>query len=357
MIVHIVLPNNIDDPTTPSGGNVYDRRVSDGLSALGWTVREHAVRGTWPRPDGEDRANLAHVLGSLPDNSVVLLDGLVASAVPEVLVPQSRRHRLVVLLHMPLGHEDPDPRYREREALSVAGVVITTSQWCRRRVIDLYGLAADRVHVAPPGVDAAPLARGSVSGSALLCVAAVTPQKGYDVLVQALAGIPDLPWTCVCVGPLHRNPEFVDRVRRQSNGYGIAERISLVGPRTGSDLDARYSAADLLVLPSRGETYGMVVTEALARGIPVLATAVNGLPEALGRAPDGSRPGIMVRPDDPVALADALRLWLGEVELRTRLRRSAIDRRTTLRGWATTSRLISNALAEIAVVQQGEVRG
>jgi glycosyltransferase involved in cell wall biosynthesis len=84
---------------------------------------------------------------------------------------------------------------------------------------------------------------------------------------------------------------------------------------------------------------------------------VNGLPEALGRASDGRRPGVLVRPDDPVALADALRLWLGEPELRRRLRRSAIDRRTTLRGWASTSRLISNVLAEVAVVQQGGVRG
>jgi glycosyltransferase involved in cell wall biosynthesis len=355
--VHIVLPNDIDDPRTPSGGNRYDRRVCDGLAALGWSVREHAVLGPWPHPGPEHRANLARVLGSLPENTVVLLDGLVASAAAEILLPQSRRLRLVVLVHTPLGHEDADPRTGEREALSAGAAVITTSHWSRGRLIDLYGLVADRVHVAPPGVDAAPLVPGSVGGSALLCVAAVMAHKGHDLLVQALARIPDLPWTCVCVGPLHREPRFVDQVRRQTHAYGIVDRIRLVGPHTGADLDARYATADLLVLPSRGETYGMVVTEALARGIPVLATAVNGLPEALGRAPDGSRPGVLVRPDDPVALADALRLWLGEPELRRRLRRSAIDRRTTLRGWASTSRLISNALAEVAVVQQGGVRG
>ncbi len=357
MIVHIVLPNDIDDPTTPSGGNMYDRRVSDGLGALGWSVREHAVPGTWPHPGPEHRAHLARVLGSLPDNAVVLLDGLAASAAAEVLRAESRRLRLVVLVHMPLGHDDADRRPHERAALSVAVAVITTSHWSRSRLIDLYGLAAARVHVAPPGVDAAALAPGSVDGSALLCVAAVTAHKGHDLLVQALARIPDLAWACVCVGPLQREPEFVDRVRRQTHAYGIADRITLVGPRTGSDLDTRYARADLLVLPSRGETYGMVVTEALARGVPVLATKVGGLPEALGRAPDGSQPGVLVRPDDPVALADALRLWLAEAELRWRLRRSAIGRRTTLRGWASTSRLVSDALAEIVVVQQGGVRG
>ena len=343
--VHIVLPNDIDDPMSPSGGNVYDRRMCQGLNALGWSVDEHAVPGAWPRPDVTERANLARVLAALPDHALVLLDGLVASAVPDVLVAEARRLGLVVLVHMPLGHASPKLRCDEGEAMSAAVAVVTTSFWSRRRVLDLYPIPADRVHVAPPGVDAAPRVPGSDAGSELLCVAAVTPHKGHDVLVEALAKIPDVPWNCVCVGPLDRDPGFADRLRAQTRAYGVADRIRFVGPCTGSDLDARYAAADLLVLASRGETYGMVVTEALARGVPVLATAVNGLPEALGRAPDGSLPGILVRPDDPAALAGALQRWLGGLELRRQLRRSACGRRTTLTGWAITSKLISNALS------------
>ena len=112
----------------------------------------------------------------------------------------------------------------------------------------------------------------------------------------------------------------MDRVREHARGHRIADRVTLVGARSGAALAASYAAADLLVLPSRGETYGMVVTEALARGIPVLATAANGLPEALGRAPDGSRPGLLVPPDDPTSLAGALRRWLAEPDLRRQLR-------------------------------------
>jgi glycosyltransferase involved in cell wall biosynthesis len=343
--VHVVLPNDIDDPLTPSGGNVYDRRICQGLAALGWSVCEHPVRGAWPRAGLTARANLARVLATLPDNAVVLLDGLVASAVPEVLVPLAGRLRLVVLVHLPLGEESGELRRQEFQALSVAAAVVTTSSWTRQRLNELYLLPADHVHVAAPGVDAAPLVRGSDAGSNLLCVAALTPGKGHDVLVAALSRAGETGWRCVCVGSLNRDPGFVAQVRGQARACGIADRVSFVGPRTGSDLDASYAGADLLVLASRGETYGMVVTEALARGIPVLATSVNGLPEALGRAPDGSLPGILVRSDDPAALADALRAWLGDAELRRQLRRSARDRRGTLAGWASTSNLISGVLS------------
>lgn len=342
--VHVVLPNDIDDPRTPSGGNAYDRRVCGGLSALGWSVHEHPAWGAWPRPAPAARAGLTRVLADLPDHAVVLLDGLVASAVPEVLAPEARRLRLVVLVHMPLGDETPKDRCREAEALASAVAVIATSSWARRRLLDLYPLPADRVHVAPPGVDPAPLAPGSTAGSRLLCVAAVMPAKGHDLLTRALASVADLPWSCACVGTLDRSPGFVDRLLRQVRAWGVADRVRFAGPRTGADLDAAYAAADLLLLPSRGETYGMVVTEALARGIPVLATATKGLPEALGRAPDGSLPGMLVEPASPSALAQALRRWLCDAELRDRCRRAACGRRSTLTGWQNTARLVSDIL-------------
>jgi glycosyltransferase involved in cell wall biosynthesis len=336
--VHFVLPNDIDDPAQPSGGNVYDRRICAGLIALGWSVREYAVPGAWPRPGAGEKAGLARVLESISDGAVVLLDGLVASAVPDVLVPQASRLRLIVLLHLPLGDAT------EGRVLGAVEAVITTSAWSRQRVLDLYGVPPHRVHVARPGVHAASLAPDSRAGSRLLCVAAVSPHKGHDVLFDALASLADLPWSCVCVGPLDRDPCFADRLRLRAEATGIADRIRFAGPATGSALAAQYAAADLLVLASRGETYGMVVTEALAQGIPVLATAVDGLPEALGRAPDGTRPGILVPPDDPATLAGALRRWLAESELRQRLRRSARARRGTLESWAVTAKLVSVAL-------------
>ncbi len=339
--VDVVLPGDIDDPAYPSGGNGYDRRVCHGLAARGWTVREHGVPGGWPTPSPAERAGLARLLDGLPDGATVLLDGLVASAVPDVLVPESTRLRLTVLVHMPLYSDG------EAAVLGAARTVVTTSAWTRRRLLDRYGLPARRVHVATPGVEPAPVATG---GGGLLCVAAVAYHKGYDRLVDALATLPPLSWTLTCVGSLERDPDFVAGLRARIAAAGLGARIRLAGPLTGPDLDAAYAAADLLVLASRGETYGMVVTEALARAVPVVAVEVGGVPEALGRAPDGTVPGLLVPPG---GLAGALRRWLTEPGLRDRLRRSALARRETLAGWASTTALLAKALDETSLATEG----
>ncbi len=350
MTVHVVVPEGIDDPARPSGGNAYDRRVCQGLGETGWSVRAHAVPGSWPQPDAASYAALAGVIQAIPDDAVVLLDGLVASTAPEVLVPQANRLRLVTLVHMPLGHDpaDDDARRREVAVLSAAASVVTTSRWARRTLLELYELPGDRVHVAEPGVDAAGLAPGTAGAGALLCVAAVIPGKGHDVLLDALTTLPDLPWRCLCAGRLDGDAAFAEGLRRHVLDRGLAERVSFPGPLTGADLARSYRAADLLVLASRAETYGMVVTEALARGLPVVASEVGGVPEALGHGAQRVRPGLLVPPGDPAALGAALRAWLGDAALRERLRRAAGERRASLSRWSTTASVVSGVLAKAA---------
>jgi glycosyltransferase involved in cell wall biosynthesis len=345
--VHAVLPDGVDDPARPSGGNVYDRRVCSGLASLGWSVHEHAVAGFWDRPDAATFAGLADVLQGIPDGAVVLLDGLVASTAPEVLVPQAHRLRLIVLVHMPLGDRprDDDARTRENAVLSAAAAVVTTSSWARRRLLELYALPADRVHVAQPAVDAAEPASGTATGDALLCVAAVTFDKGHDVLLDALMTISDLSWSCVCVGRLDRDPAFVESVRRRAMNGGLGDRVRFPGPRSGAELDRSYAAADVMVLASRAETYGIVVIEALARGLPVIAADVGGLTEALGHGAGGLRPGLLVPADDASALAAALHSWLVDGQLRARLRRAAFERRESLPDWSSTVSALAAVLA------------
>ncbi|MFF6986714.1 glycosyltransferase [Streptomyces sp. NPDC010273] len=352
--VHFVMPGGVDDPATPSGGNAYDRRVSLDLPGFGWQVHKHAVDGEWPRPGADARAELARVLRELPDGAAVLMDGIVACGVPEIIVPEADRLSLAVLVHLPLGDETgldaavaAELDAKERAVLRAVSAVIGTSEWAVRRLVSHHGLAPDRVHVATPGADIAPLASGTDGVSRLLCVATLTPRKGQHRLIEALAAAADLPWTCVCVGGIGNDPEYVDHLRGLIERHGLQDRLHLAGPRAGAALDATYASADLMVLMSYAETYGMAVTEALARGIPVLATDVGGLPEAVGRAPDGGVPGILVPPEDPAALAAELRGWFGEADVRRRLKAAARGRRAALDGWATTARSLAGVLTRL----------
>jgi glycosyltransferase involved in cell wall biosynthesis len=341
--VHLLVPDGIDDPRRPSGGNVYDRRVADCLAAGGWRVREHAVGGSWPAPDDRARAEFGRLVAALPDRCTVLVDGLIASAAAPVLVPQAERLSLVVLMHLPLGEPGG-----EGDVLRAARAVVTTSGWTRDRLLETHRLPRRKIHVAEPGVDPARTATGTPDGTRLLAVAAVLAAKGHDILLRALAEVGELSWQCELVGSLDRDPAFVARLRRRIDAHGLGDRVILAGQRTGPALDDAYAAADVLVHASRGETYGMVVTESLARGVPVIATAVGGVPAALGWASGGARPGLLVAPHDGPALADALRRWLLDGGLRARLRRAARERRSTLTGWPVTARRIAAVLDEVS---------
>lgn len=352
MRVHVVAPEGFDDPARPSGGNIYDRRVCAGLAGSGWDVPIATVAGAWPVFDGAARADLARVLTAIPDGETVLLDGLIASPAATPLLSHARRLRLLVLLHMPLAtaveeQHDTAATRSERVVLRAAAGVVVTSEWTRRQVLRRFAIQPRRVHVARPGVDPARVAPGDAAGRRLLCVGPVAPHKGQDLLVQALAGVAEQDWECVLVGPLDRDPGFVEQLRTRIVHLGLADRIGLAGTLTGAALDGAYAAADLLVVPSRSETYGMVVTEGLAHGLPVVATSAGGLPEALGFADDGNRPGRLVAPEDPAALGAALAQWLRDGEHRRQLRASALRRRSRLPGWDQTVRELAVALVAL----------
>ena len=346
--VRVIVPEGFDDPGQPTGGNIYDRRVCAGLADAGWDVLVTTVAGAWRAPSPGARTGLAHILSAIPDGATVLIDGLIASPAAAQLLPHAGRIRMTVLLHMPLAtaldtHHDDSAQRSEQAILRAATSVVATSEWTRRQVVTRYAIPASQVHVARPGVDRVAAPARPVRGY-LICVGVLGPHKGQDLLVEALADLAEQDWHCVLAGPLDRHPDFVEKLQARISCLGYDRRVRLAGVLTGGALSHAYSTADLLVAPSRSETYGMTVTEALAHGVPVIAAAVGGLPEALGSTADGTRPGQLVPPGDPAALAAALRDWLGDEHLRHRLQVAARQRRSTLRGWDQTTQEIANAL-------------
>jgi hypothetical protein len=341
-VVHLLLPAGYDDSRRTSGGNVYDQHLVTGLAAGGLRVVVHDVADGWPVPGAAVGAAVERALALVPDGQVVIVDGLLATAGAVELRRHADRVVLVLLVHMPEGPGGPPAT-----VLHCARLLITTSAWTATTLIQAHALATERVVVAPPGAPVADVATGTTTGGSLLCVAAVSQPKGHDLLFGALAALRDRDWTCHCVGALDRDVPFVKRERDGLLRHGISDRVQFPGELAGAALDRVYDEADVLVLPTRQESYGIVVGEALARGLPVIASSVGGVPQALGRAPDGRRPGILVDAEDEHALRDALARWLDLPDLRDELRVAARGRRSTLSGWAETVTTVTSAVKHL----------
>src|SRR5262249_39819558 len=284
--VHVVVPEGFDNPGQPTGGNIYDRRVCAGLAEAGWEVLVATVATAWPVPGSGARADLARILSGIPDGETVLIDRPIASPAAAQPLPHTGRPPMTVLLHMPLARP---PHTRETASAGRpggavpggAGGVRVTGEGPRRQVLTRYEIPACRVHVARPGADRVAVPARPVRGQ-LICVGVLGRHKGQDLLVEALAGLADRDWHCVLAGPFDRDPDFVEQLQTRITHLGYGHRVRLTGVLIGAALSHAYTTADLLVAPSRSETYGMTVTEALAHGLPVIAAAVGGLPEALG---------------------------------------------------------------------------
>ena len=353
--VHVIVPEGFDNPGQPTGGNIYDRRVCAGLAEAGWQVLVATVAAAWPARGSGAPADLARIVSAVPDGETVLIDGLIASPAAAQLLPHTGRIQMTVLLHMPLAavdtRPDADAERSERSVLRAAAGVVVTSEWTRRQILTRYRIPDRRVHVARPGADRVAVTARPVPGH-LICVGVLSRPKGQDLLVEALANLADRDWHCLLAGSLDRDPDFVEHLRTRITRLGYDRRVRLGGVLTGAALSHAYTTADLLVAPSRSETYGMTVTEALAHGVPVIATTVGGLPEAFGSTANGTGPGQLIPPGDPAALAAALSDWLSDESRRHRLRAAVRQRQPTLRGWEQTAQEIADALTAPAVPDQ-----
>jgi glycosyltransferase involved in cell wall biosynthesis len=350
--VVLVVPGRLD---TLTGGYGYDRRIVAGLAVRGWTVAVRELHDSFPFPTPEARAEARSVLASIGDGAVVLVDGLAFGVLPDEAERETGRLRLVALVHHPLAAEaglsiaDANVlEAAERRALAAVKRVVVTS---RRTAAALahYGVGQDRISVVEPGTDRAPLAHGSTGGPLhLVCVASLVPRKGHDVLFRALAAIPFRGWRLTCVGSVDRPGAMADQLRTLARALDLEDHIAFVGEADGSRLQAYYASADVFVLPTLYEGYGMVVAEALAHGLPIISTRTGAIAELVGE-----QAGILVSPGDVKALAKALAQVLDDndangVPVRERLARGARQVRDTLPTWDEAVRRMDDVLSGVS---------
>ncbi|MGZ8273067.1 MAG: glycosyltransferase family 4 protein [Burkholderiaceae bacterium] len=337
---------------TPTGGYTYDRRLVQSLSESGWEVDVLRLDGTWPAPDAQTRAAASSMISALPDGTSVVVDGLAFGALEGVVRAHAERLRWVALVHHPLHLEtglDEIVRGRllatEARALQLARRVVVTSASTVGDVAAM-GVPRERISVIEPGTDPVQRAAGArtaVGGGPvrLLCVATLTPRKGHAVLLQALTGLSAPDWELHNVGSLTRDPATAARLQEMSAAAPLAGRVFWHGTVDGPTLQAHYAAADLLVLPSLHEGYGMVVAEALVAGLPVLASRAGALAHTVP-----AQAGLLVPPADIDALRAALERLIAEPGLRARLAAGARSAAGHLPTWETQA-------ARFALVLEG----
>ena len=344
--VSFVVPGSL---ATLTGGYGYDREIIAGLERRGWLVRVHELPGDYPFPSPESRAGAARVLAALPAGARVVVDGLALGALPDEAAREAGRLSLVALVHHPLADETglAEPARTalfesERRALRAATRVVVTSRATAVR-LGAFGVAPSSITVIEPGTEPAPAARGSGSTTVeLLCVATLVPRKGHDVLIRALAALANRPWHLTCAGGLDRDPAWAASVQDLIRVSGLEPRVSLAGELGRSALDARYDAADVFVLPTWYEGYGMAVAEALARGLPVVSSATGAIGDLVG--PDAGR---LVPPGDAEALTEALRSVIDDAALRARWSEGARRVRAKLPSWDDAAGLMARTIEGI----------
>ncbi len=355
--LHVIVPGPLDQRT---GGYVYDARMVVGLRGLGWEVVVHELSGNFDQPDVRARTSLTRTLVELPDGARVIIDGLALGGLPGPARDHHERLRILALVHHPLADETglaPKQRERlaalEREALTACTGVIVTSDFSAHRIA-AFGVPAGQVRAVFPGTDPARPAKGPgpKAEPRLLCVASVIPRKGQDILVHALIRLRATRWNCICAGSLTRAPGYAAAVQEKVRACGLDERISFLGESEPDALDALYDGSSVFVLPSHYEGYGMALTEALARGLPIVSTTGGAIPYTVP-----AEAGVLVPPGDDEALAAALEPLLSPVSNnggpsgRQRLATLAAAARryaTSLPDWNQATRAFADAALDLA---------
>jgi glycosyltransferase involved in cell wall biosynthesis len=281
-----------------------------------------------------------------------MVDGLAFGALPDAAEAQAGRLRLIALVHHPLAAETglaPESaralRASETRALATARAIVVTGLRTAQTLSREHAVAPARITIIEPGAPEPAAARGVRHPGPwrLLCVATLVPRKGHELLLQALAARGGDDWTLECIGSMTRDAACATGIVALADSLGLGARVSFRGECPAEAVRQAYDSADLFVLPAWYEGYGMAVAEAIAHGLPVVATAVGAVPQLVG-----DDAGLLVPPGDAAALQAALRRILADIALRERLAAGAARRATQLPRWQDAGARLAALLGRVA---------
>ncbi len=343
--VHLLVPGALDQRT---GGYNYDREVVSGLRALGYTVVVHSLSGRFPDADAEAHQSVADAAHRCEPGSAVIVDSLcLAGAVPSAAELARRGCHCVALVHHPASMEFEHQALleTERRALADMKCCIVTSTWTGELLQERFGVSRDRIVVAEPGVlrRMAFAASGVDRPTRLISVGTVSVRKDYPTLVRAVTRLQDLDWQLDCFGSLEREPDAAQAVLTLVADGTLEDRVTFHGEADADVLEAAYLRSHLFVMSSRFEGFGMVLTEALSYGLPIVATDAGPTSDVV---PPGC--GVVVPPAYPAELALALRRVMSDETTYRSMKRAARETAGRLAGWDTTVRTIARAIDAVS---------
>ncbi len=345
--VAFAIPGDIGRPT---GGYAYARQVLKWLPEFGVDAVHVPLPASFPDPTEADLAETSRMLLAQDWRAPLLVDGLAYGAFPTGMAA-GLAGRVIALCHHPLALETGLPAERSAElrrletaALGYASAVIVTSEATRDILIDQFRVDPAKLTVAEPGVEPAQRAAETAVGEPrrLLAVGSLSPRKGYEVLIQALGMLAGLPWRLTVIGAEGPSGSHAAGLRAQIGALGLEGRIAFHGAMSEAELDSHYRASDLFVMSSHYEGYGMVLTEALARGLPIVTTLSGS---GAAQLPDGAAQ--KVPPGDAAALAGALAYLIGDEAARQRHADAAWAAAAGLPRWRDTAGIIADVCKSV----------
>jgi glycosyltransferase involved in cell wall biosynthesis len=345
MQVSFIVPAPFEAVT---GGYEYDRRIVALLREAGHDVRVVELAGTHPVADEAARNSVCAAWDSIASRSRPIIDGLSLPAFAGLDDALAARNT-VGLIHHPTSlesgfsdNERASMRAIEQRLLPLLPRIIVTSELTAECLVADFGVRRERVRIVQPGTDDASRSRGSGGPTCcILSVGTLTPRKGHDLLLRAMARLFDLDWRLTIVGSPERDPVHARALVALTDQLGIARRVRFAGELTGDALEALWRATDLFALATHWEGYGMAIAEALKRGVPVAVTGGGAAGRLL--TPEA---GVVCPVGDQANLSKALRRLIFGKELRLGMAEAAWRVGQTLPSWRNQVREFAQALAD-----------